>query len=170
MSLARRGWLIAVDEADVPRYRSLCLAGVPIGLCLVMAASALWELAPRVPAVVSVYWAGLLGGTLLQGLGYAGAVAWFCARRPNSAAVRALAAVGRTALSNYLLQSVVLGTIFYATGFGLFTRLTALPVAALALPVFGFEAWASLAWLKRFEMGPVEWAWRSLSAPGVVCR
>ncbi len=57
----------------------------------------------------------------------------------------------------------LLGTTFNTTGFGLFTRLSALAVAALTVPVFRFEAWASRVWLRRFAMGPVEWVWRRLS-------
>jgi len=163
MSLARRGWFVEMRDADLSRYRRLLLAGVPLGLCLVIGGSVLQAVAARAPAAAAGYWSGVLAGTLLQGLGYGGGVVLLCARRPGSLVVRGLAAVGRTALSNYLFQSVVLGTIFYSTGLGLFTRLTALPVIALAIPVFTLEAWVSLAWLRRFEMGPIEWAWRSLA-------
>jgi uncharacterized protein len=163
MSLARRGWFVEVRDSDLARYRRLLLAGVPLGLCLIIAGSAWQGLAPRVTAAASGYWSGVMAGMLLQGLGYAGGIVLLCARWPESLVVRGLAAVGRTALSNYLFQSVVLGLVFDATGLGLFTRLTALPVVALAGPVFALEVWASLAWLRRFEMGPVEWAWRSIA-------
>jgi uncharacterized protein len=163
MSLARRGWFIDARGPDLLRYRRLCLTGVSVGFGVFAVGGALQVVAPRMPAVAVAGTACVLGGTLIQGLGYAGAVMWLAIRRPGGLVVRGLAAVGRTALSNYLLQSIVLGTIFYATGTGLFTRLTAGPVVALSVPVFLFEAWASLAWLRRFEMGPAEWLWRSLA-------
>lgn len=85
------------------------------------------------------------------------------ARRPDGLVVRGLAAVGRTALSNYIAQSVVLGFVFYGTGLGLFTKLTALPVVALSIPVFALLAWLSQVWLRGFTMGPIEWAWRCVT-------
>ena len=163
MSLARRGWFVDARATDLASYRRLLVAGVPLGLGLVGIGSLMPALVSRATLAIPLYWLGVMGGTLLQGLGYAGGIVQLCAHRPGSLVVRGLTAVGRTALSNYLLQSVVLGGVFYATGLGLFTRLTALPVVALAIPVFALEVWASLVWLQRFEMGPIEWVWRSLA-------
>jgi uncharacterized protein len=78
------------------------------------------------------------------------------ARRTRRAG--ALAAVGRTTLSNYLLQSA-LGTRVVA-------RLGPIhPPAGLALTlaIFALQAAASSLWLARFRFGPVEWLWRSLA-------
>ncbi len=74
-----------------------------------------------------------------------------------------LAAVGRTALSNYLLQSVVCTTIFYSYGLGLYGRVG--PAAGLGLSFLIFAAQVPLSawWLRRFRFGPVEWVWRSLT-------
>jgi len=59
-------------------------------------------------------------GALLVGLGWTGLTLLVCRRWTS---VSPLAAVGRLALTNYLLQSVVCTTIFYGHGFGLFARL-----------------------------------------------
>ncbi len=72
------------------------------------------------------------------------------------------APLGRMAFTNYLLQSVILGWIFYGYGLGLFGSLSvssgfALGVALYALQVV-FSAW----WLRYFRFGPVEWLWRTL--------
>jgi uncharacterized protein len=74
-----------------------------------------------------------------------------------------LAAVGRTALSNYLLQSVVCTTLFYGYGLGLYGRVG--PAAGLGLSVllYAGQVAASGWWLRRFRFGPVEWLWRSLT-------
>jgi uncharacterized protein len=81
------------------------------------------------------------------------------ARRARRPAVQAaLAAVGRTTLSNYLAQSAI--------GTGVVARLGPVHPPAgllLALAVFGAQAWASQRWLARFRFGPVEWLWRSLA-------
>jgi uncharacterized protein len=66
-------------------------------------------------------------------------------------------------MSINVLQSVLLGLVFYGTGLGLFTRLTAIPVIALSVPVFALEVWLSRWWLRHYAVGPLEWVWRSLS-------
>ena len=81
-----------------------------------------------------------------------------------SDAVRArLAATGRMAFTNYLVTSIVMTTIFYGYGLGLFGS-----VGRPALYLFCFGMWTAMLlwskpWLDRFNYGPLEWIWRSLS-------
>ena len=77
--------------------------------------------------------------------------------------IERLAAAGRMAFSNYLGTSLVITTIFYGYGLGLFGQLSR---AQLYVIVFGqwlvILGW-SKPWLRRFRYGPFEWAWRSLA-------
>jgi len=76
----------------------------------------------------------------------------------------ALAAVGRTALSNYLLTSVVFTFVFYGWGFdGLFGRVNRFPQMAFVVAWWAIQLPLSVWWLPRFRYGPAEWAWRSLT-------
>ncbi|WP_294395202.1 DUF418 domain-containing protein [uncultured Sphingomonas sp.] len=74
-----------------------------------------------------------------------------------------LAAAGQMALTNYLGTSLIVTTLFYGYGLGLFGRLER---AELYWVVFGqwvlILAW-SKPWLARFRYGPLEWLWRSLA-------
>jgi uncharacterized protein len=74
-----------------------------------------------------------------------------------------LAAVGRTALSNYLLQSLICTTIFYSYGLGLFGKVGPAAGTALAVVIYAVQVPLSGWWLRRFEFGPMEWLWRSLT-------
>ena len=74
-----------------------------------------------------------------------------------------LASVGRMALTNYLLQTVICVLIFYGFGFGLFGRFGAGTVTLIALAIFLFQILMSALWLKYFNYGPVEWIWRQLT-------
>ena len=74
-----------------------------------------------------------------------------------------LAAVGRTALSNYLLQSVTCTTIFYSYGFGLYGRIGQPAGVALTFLIFAVQIPLSAWWLRHFRFGPVEWLWRTLT-------
>ena len=74
-----------------------------------------------------------------------------------------LAAVGRTALSNYLLQSLICTTIFYSYGLALFGKVGPSLGLLLTVTIFSIQIPMSVWWLKRFQFGPVEWLWRSLT-------
>jgi uncharacterized protein len=74
-----------------------------------------------------------------------------------------LAPVGRMALTNYLLQTVICVLIFYGYGFGQFGRVGARTATLIALAVFLFQVLVSALWLKFFSYGPMEWIWRQLT-------
>jgi len=71
--------------------------------------------------------------------------------------------VGRMPLTNYLMQSVVGTLVYYHYGLGMLTRIGYLPGLALTLAVFAVQIPLSWWWLRRFQFGPVEWVWRSLT-------
>lgn len=74
-----------------------------------------------------------------------------------------LAAMGRMALTNYLLQTFFGLLIFYQFGLGLFDQTSPALNVFLAIVVFYIQVKLSQLWLKNFKQGPVEWMWRSLS-------
>ncbi len=73
------------------------------------------------------------------------------------------AAVGRTALSNYLLQTVVCTTIFYGYGGGLFVKVNLLWLLVLSLLIYALEIPLSNLWLRYYRFGPMEWVWRVMT-------
>jgi uncharacterized protein len=98
------------------------------------------------------YW-----GNLFVALGWTALVMLLCQR---GWPLRPVATVGRMALTNYLLQSVICTTIFYGHGFGLFGRVDRAGQFAIVLAVWAFQLLASSAWLGYFAVGPVEWVTR----------
>jgi len=71
-----------------------------------------------------------------------------------------LAALGRMALSNYLLQSVLMNVVLLWFGFGLWGELTRLQGMGLVCALFSLQVLCSVLWSRRFAYGPVEWLWR----------
>jgi uncharacterized protein len=113
-----------------------------------------------------------LGAPLAFGLGivqeqwlcltYIGGVLLLLAHRPVWIERLALVgAAGRMALTNYMLQAVVIDMLASAYGVGLRMR----PYAYLAAAVlfFAAEATLSAAWLAHFRFGPLEWIWRTIT-------
>ena len=74
-----------------------------------------------------------------------------------------LAAVGRSALTNYILQSVLCTFIFYGFGLGLFGSIDRLGQILIVLLVWVIQLVLAPWWLSRYKFGPLEWAWRSLT-------
>jgi uncharacterized protein len=77
--------------------------------------------------------------------------------------IERVAAAGRAAFTNYLATSIVMTTIFYGYGLGLYGH-----VSRPQLWFFVIGAWVvmllwSQPWLQRFHYGPLEWLWRSLA-------
>jgi uncharacterized protein len=75
----------------------------------------------------------------------------------------ALATVGRMALTNYIGQTVICSLLFYGFGFGLFARLSHSEVMLVMVGIWLVQIMFSVAWLRRFRYGPLEWLWRSLT-------
>jgi len=72
-------------------------------------------------------------------------------------------AAGQMALTNYLIQSMVLGFVFYGYGLGLFARLGVGVTLAGGIVFYCAQLAGSRWWLRRFYSGPFEWLWRSIS-------
>ena len=103
------------------------------------------ELAP----FMTLGWAGLLILMTRHGLGFIS---------------RCLAPVGRMAFTNYLSQSIIMSTLFYMPwGPHLYAQVDPGPLFAIVAGIWLLQLIWSPLWLSRFEMGPLEWAWRCLT-------
>jgi uncharacterized protein len=71
--------------------------------------------------------------------------------------------VGRMALTNYLMQSLVCTTIFYSYGLGLYGRVGPLLDLFLAILIYSLQVPFSKWWLSSHRFGPMEWVWRRLT-------
>lgn len=74
-----------------------------------------------------------------------------------------LAAAGRLSLTNYLLQSLVMTTIFEFYGLGLYGNVPLPGALAMGFALWGLQLVLSHLWLKRAPQGPLEALWRRLA-------
>ena len=84
----------------------------------------------------------------------AGALPWL---------TRRLGAVGQMALTNYIMQSIICGFVFYGYGLGLFGWLARHQIYYVVAGVWILQLAVSPIWLRHFRFGPLEWVWRSLT-------
>ena len=160
MALYRKG--VLTDERSTAFYRRLVAGGV-VGVGIVVAGVAYVE-ANDWSAGAALYWRQFnYVGSLLVAGGYVGLVTLFVRWRGEGLATRALAAVGRTAFTNYLLQTVVATTIFYGHGLGLFGSVSRVEAMGIVVAIWAVQVPLSVLWLRYFRFGPVEWVWRTLT-------
>lgn len=74
-----------------------------------------------------------------------------------------LAPVGRMALTNYIMQSLLASFIFYGHGFGLFGQKGRAELWLYILLIWAFQLILSRWWMSKFRFGPIEWLWRTLT-------
>ncbi len=101
--------------------------------------------------------------SVLVALGHVGLVMLVCRSGVLTWLRERLAAVGRMAFTNYLLQSLICTTIFYGYGLGLYGHVERAALQLFTLGVWVIQLLWSKWWLERFHMGPFEWCWRSLT-------
>lgn len=161
VGMALYRWGVLSNRRPPTFYRRMAVIGTGGGLALILPGVFLklrtnWavEVVPFFAAQFN-YW-----GSLLLAGAYVALLMLWCESRPTSLPTHALAAVGRTAFSNYLLQTVIATTIFYGHGFGLFASVSRTGQLGLVVAIWTVQVVLSMWWLRHFRYGPVEWLWR----------
>ena len=159
--LMRSGWL--KGQFTTAHYRRCGLLLVTLGMLINLPGIvAQWQLG------WSYRWSAFLLqaprelGAPLQSIGYAALIWGFWPQicrlgRP----VYAVTCVGRMALSNYLLQTLICSTLFWKLD--LFMHYNRLQLLAFVPAVWLANLLFSVLWLRYFRQGPVEWLWRRLT-------
>ena len=163
LGMALFKWGVLTNDRPPRFYRRLIGVGAASGLAAVLAGVWYIEVSDW-GAGAALFWRQFnYWGSLPLAGAYVGAVMLWCRWRPEGLATRALAAVGRTAFSNYVLQTVLATSIFYGHGLGLFGRLTRVEALGVVLLVWAVQVPLSVLWLRYFRYGPIEWLWRVLT-------
>ena len=102
------------------------------------------------------------GSTALS-FGYAAAIVVLAQDARWKRVVAPLGAVGRLALTVYLVQTLMFTTLFYGYAFGQVYRIGPAAVTLYAVVFFALQIAACAWWVRRFRFGPAEWLWRSLT-------
>lgn len=163
---AGRSGLVRDLRGHRGRLRTAMIAGLAIGLPLNIPTGVLGPLSmgaglqPGTDAggIVVLATVGQIVGAPILAVGYLSALALLCLR---IGPIRPLAAVGRMALTAYLLQSVLALVVF--AGFGLYDRLTPAEGMLVVVGIWAVLLVVCPLWMRQFRFGPVEWMWRALT-------
>lgn len=162
MALMKAGVLSA--QRSVGFYRNMILICYAIGLPLMVHSA--FKLYEHNFSALYLFQTGSIPnyfGSIIVGLGHIAVVMLLIKTRALQKLLQRFAAVGRMALSNYLMHSVILTTAFYGYGFGLFGSVSRFGQMGFVVAVIALQLLLSPWWLARYRFGPVEWLWRSLT-------
>jgi uncharacterized protein len=120
------------------------------------------KLLPPVSALIAIIEDQYIAGPILC-LGYASAFTLLMLKNPSRRIFKFLEPVGRMALTNYLMQSLVLTFLSYGWGLGLALRLDGFQVLGICFALFVAQIVLSSLWVRKFRYGPMEWIWRCLT-------
>lgn len=162
MVLMKSGVLTGEKSADF--YRKLMLGSYCLGLPLTVFSGLDLYAHEFDPGYAMRY--GYIAnsiGSVLVALGHIGLVMLIVTTGFVPRLMQRFAAVGRMALSNYLLHSVILTSVFYGYGLGLYGQIPRFWQMGFVIAVVALQLLLSPLWLRRYRFGPVEWLWKSMS-------
>jgi len=161
MALFKSG--VLTNDRSSGFYARLIAVGGVVGIGIVAAGVAYIQAADW-SAGAALFWRQFnYWGALPLAAAYVGLIARYCRWRPAGIETKALSAVGRTAFSNYLLQTLLATSVFYGHGLGLFGSVTRVKALAIAVAIWAVQIPLSALWLRYFRFGPMEWVWRVLT-------
>ena len=143
----------------LPRVLRTCL---PLGMAGAIAYATASEFAPGGAAMIFATAVSYLTAPLLTASYVAGLLLLFDSAG-GACVVRWLAPMGRMALSNYLMQSLLLNLLFTGYGLRLCDRLPPAAVMGVVLAIFLLQMLASAWWLRRHTYGPAERVLRAVT-------
>ena len=159
-----RSGVMEDPRAHLPFFRSLAVAGLPIGIGIGLLGTLIAM--SHTPGDRYDGWGIAVGlsmlGNLPACLGYVGLVVVMLHSRGVFARIRVLGPLGRMALTNYLAQSLISATVFYGYAMGHWGMPRAQQVLFVLVVYAAQIAWSSW-WLATFQYGPMEWLWRGFT-------
>ncbi|MBM3735153.1 MAG: DUF418 domain-containing protein [Acidobacteria bacterium] len=162
MGLAKAGVFSA--QLSYRFYATSAVIGFLVGAPLNYWASRQWAASGfDIPAFFTYLGSTADPGRFLVAGGYIGLIMMICKSSHYRWITAPLAAVGRTALSNYLLTSILLTIYFDGWGLGNFAKIERAKLYWVVLVMWAINLIISPIWLRYFRYGPAEWAWRSLT-------
>jgi uncharacterized protein len=160
-----RAGIVQRLEEYQPVLKRVCAWCIPVGLILSMYVAIVKAIVP--PATVSV-WVWLsqvlwLPASHILAAGYASGLALIFLHKDKRRLLLPFAAVGRMALTNYLMQSVLCTLFFYHYTTGLYGRMGPAVGLIPTILLYGAQVVISNWWLQRYRFGPMEWLWRGMT-------
>jgi len=158
-------YLASVDFfKKTPKSTKLILTILISGIIITISSKLLGGNAYEVPTLQNIRYKFLsMVGQLLMSISYIMVIIKIAPTLIGKRVLKYLIPLGRTALTNYIIQTVLMIVIFYNFGFSLFGKIGLIPTFIIAVIIVVIQIILSNIWLKYYQFGPLEWVWRSLT-------
>ena len=151
-------------ENYVSLFKKLRLWGFVVGIPAAMACTYFEIFQKHIPNPIG------LGHTFFYAisvvplcLAYTSVICLRWVKKKGNSKLNVLAPVGRMALTNYLMQTIIGITLYYGVGFGFGGNIGPAVFIPIGLGVYVLQIIYSNLWFKYFNYGPFEWIWRMLT-------
>ena len=148
-----------------PVLKRVCAWCLPAGLIISSYVAIVRAVIPSGTVSLWGWSAGILWlpGSHILAAGYASGLALIFLHKDRQGILLPFAAVGRMALTNYLMQSVLCTLFFYHHTRSLYGRMGPALGLAPTVILYGAQVVFSNWWLQRYRFGPMEWLWRGMT-------
>jgi len=158
---AGRARLITRLAAEPKRLGVIVTVGLTLGIAFHLLRATVAGASDPSPPRSSIAWLLFTFHCWGMSSAYAAALLLALRSRMGEAALSPLAAIGRLALTNYLLQAGIAVPLCLA--FGWFDHFTPTRSLLLVAGILAVELPFSLLWARSFQFGPAEWVWRLMT-------
>ena len=163
-------WLVVTgaikDHAQHPRlFGYMARIGLGVGLFVTVGGLVIMG-HPAAEDIMPIQGVGNLlfnGGQFFMAAGYLGLMVRLLDSPKWQKMLAKLAPMGRMALTNYIMHSVILTSIFYGYAGGFYGEISRAPQMLIVIAIVMLQIPLSSWWLKHYQFGPLEWLWRSLT-------
>ena len=157
-------WDFLTAKRSISFYKKGLLIGLLVGLFIII-----WGLVQNFQENFRMQYSFFLGsqfnywGRLFLSFAFICLAMLISKKHKHNKSASLIAGVGRTAFSNYILQTLICTIIFYGHGFGLFGKVERVEQILIVIAIWIFQIFITNIWLQYFRFGPIEWLWRSLT-------
>ncbi len=160
---AKMKWLKHVEQHRTHWRKILftaTLIGVPLNIFYALGAVEQAQSPTAAPSFVHMLASSFIP---ILAAAYVALVALFSTSAIGKRLLIFFASAGRIALTNYITQSILMGTLLYGYGFALGSGLTQFQMLQIAMLIYAAQLMLSHIYLRNFSIGPLEFLWRKLS-------
>jgi len=171
LGMALYKWKVLSAQRSTDFYLRMILIGLTSGLAITILGVVL-----DFRAQWSMEFSRLLGsrmnyvGSLGIALGYIGIVMLISKSAKAQGFKKLFASVGKMALSNYILMTLLGTFIFFGHGLGLFGKVERTGQAGITVAIWIIVLLFTMLWMKHFRFGPLEAVWRKFTYPHLPLR
>lgn len=164
IAVVKKGWLYTIDSFLKKTTKGFIIVALVSNLYRIFFLFISWEL----PIWKIAYWRLFFikvmeFADVLMALCMVWFVVWLLQKAFWRRVLQPLANVGKMALTNYIMQSVVGVILFTSVGFGKYETMSPTLTFFVACLTFLALVLFSAIWLRYFRFGPLEWLWRCIS-------